>query len=341
MKISSRLIIVIVICSTTPLISGNLINWRIAVEGGLYRYKITSLSIENHLLSRINGYLQIQSVSERNRWSISFQLKPERYSNSHNYSAVKAYSKGYYQKTPATFNWGVGYDARQYEYSISPQHLSFTTFKLNGHAAWILHPDWILTLYPTYYYRDISSQTIRKLDALSLEINLNKSFSWFWKISGGWYLENFYVEDNLISYISITDNKNKGFRSGPLISADYKKKYMLSVRYLLLLHHSLISRFPSFEHYFRFFAGTVFYKSWTLLFYMDYYWNQIKLKKNDDAPLLYLPADSENRIELKLEKILENKFILFSRFGFFRDRLYWENYATRGWQFTAGLEYNH
>jgi hypothetical protein len=341
MKISSRLIIVTVIFTTTSLISGNLINWRIGFEGGLYRYKITSLSSENHLLSRFHGSLQIQSASAHNRWSLSFQIKPERYSNSHNYSAIKVFSKGYYQKTRDIFNWGVGYDARQYEYSISPQHLSLTTFKLNGHAAWILHPDWILTLYPVYYYRDISSQVTRKLDALSLEINLNRPFSWFWQVSGGWYLENFYVEDNIFPDINIINNKNKGFRSGPVISADYKKKYILSVRYLLLLHHSRLSRFPSFEHYFRFFAGTVFYKSWTLLFYMDYYWNYIKLKGNINTPLLYLPADSENRIELKLEKILQDKFILFSRFGFFRDRLYWENYATRGWQFTLGLEYNH
>ncbi len=341
MKIFSGLLLLLILFSPDYPYTDSRIKWRIGGEAGIYRYRISGLNYQNHLLSRGNGLIQIEGVSGRNSWHISLQLKPERYSNSQNYSALKTFSKGYYQKKGDNFNWGLGYDARQYEYFVSPQHLSLANFKLNGHLAWIIGPEWILTLYPAYYYRDISSQVIQNLDALSMEINLNKSFSYFFKVSSGWYFENFYLENNFNFVAPSTDRKNQGLRSGPVLSADYKKRYLLSAKYLLLLHHSRISRFPSFEHYIRFIAGSVFAENWTVFLYADYYWNKIKLNTDNSAVLLTLPPDSENRIELKVEKMLRNKLILFTRFGYFRDILFWENFSTRGLQLTFGLEYNH
>lgn len=315
--------------------------WRISAETGFYQRSLFESDRSLYFLSRLNGYLKFKNQTRSNLWWLSLQLKPEFYQDIVGYTSMKMITKGQYLYQKSGLDMGMGLDIRRYFYINTPRDISLDLFELSGIFSCFLSQHYRLFFYPAYYYQDISDTPRQKLDALKTKLYISHIHSNRLNLGAGLYLEKFSVESNSIMTLQQNQNDNHGFRFGPEFYFESNKILYLTFRYSFLRHWSKITMDPSFEQYFRILFGKVFLKNFTLLCVIDYYWHNLKLQNDGDILALYLPFDSENRIDVKIERPLTKNLLYFIRGGYFKDEFALQNFTAQGWQFLCGFELDH
>jgi len=315
--------------------------WRLSAETGFYQRSLFDSQRSLYFLSRLNGSVRFRGQSPSNFWWLSLQLKPEFYQDIVGYTSLKFLTKGQYLYQKSGLSMGMGLDIRRYLYINTPREISLDLFELSGIFSCSLSEHYRLLFYPAYYYQDISNSPRQKLDALKAKLYLSRVHSNHLYMGTGIYLEKFSVESNSIAFLLENQNDNNGYRFGPEFYFESNKIIYLTIRYSFLWHWSKITRDPSFEQYFRILLGKVFRKNFTLLCVVDYYWNNLKLQQDSDILALYIPFDTENRVDIKIERPFTNKVLYFVRGGYFKDDFALQNFTAQGWQFLIGLELNY
>ena len=315
--------------------------WRISAESGFYQRSLFDSDRSMYFLSRLNGYLKFQNQTRSNLWWLSLQLRPEFYQDIVGYGSIKMITKGQYLYQKSGLDMGMGLDIRRYFYINTPRDISLDLFELSGIFSCFLNENYRIFFYPAYYYQDISDTPRQKLDALKTKLYISRSHSNQLNMGVGLYLEKFSVESNSVITLQQNQNDNDGYRFGPELYFESNKILYLTFRYSFLRHWSKITLDPSFEQYFRILFGKVFLQNFTLLCVIDYYWNNLKLQNDGDILALYIPFDTENRIDVKIERPFTKSLLYFIRGGYFKDEFALQNFTAQGWQFLIGFEFNH
>jgi hypothetical protein len=311
---------------------------RLSGETGLYQAKSSTQNSSADFISRFSGWLKLQESTPTSGWNLSLQLKPEFYLGNFGYSALKFISKGQFHQKKKSLQLGMGFDARKYSYFSLSRNSTFDFFKFEGFLSTLIHRKLNLTLSPSYYYRDLSTQ---KLDAFSGELSLNALPANNLNMGLGTYLENFRLSADLYPVFSANRQTNDGWRWGPELTFVYLKKVYFNLRYIFLWHQSEITVSPSFEQYLRLFISRKIIKEWIIFFVIDYFWNDIGLQADQNGALLYIPFENENHIDLKLEKLIEQNLFLSARIGYFKDNYILPEFSLEGWQVLIGLEFEY
>jgi len=315
--------------------------WRISAESGFYQRNQLENKKSVHFVSRLNGYLKFQNRSGSNLWWLSLRLKPEFYQDVSSYMAIKMITKGQYLYHKSRIGIGMGLDIRRYLYLNTPEDISLDLFELSGIFSCQLAKQYQLVCYPAYYYQDISNYPKQNLDALKTKIYLSRAYHNQLNMGAGIYLEHFSVMNRAFTITQLKPETNKGYRYGPEVYLELNRILYFSARYSFLWHQSEITRDPSFEQYIRILFGKTILSNLTILCLVDYYWNDLTLKDEEEIPALYVPFDTENRIDLKIERPFKEHLVYYIRGGYFKEDFTIRNFTAQGWQFLLGFEYTH
>jgi hypothetical protein len=115
---------------------------------------------------------------------------------------------------------------------------------------------------------------------------------------------------------------------------------VISSDYRFLIHESKYTKNLSYEHWIRFVAGTIFLGEWSVFILADYYSRKFRLLGNPEFLInpLYSPLNLENRVYLKISRILTENLEAYSKVGYFKDNLYENEFSIEGWNFLLGIE---
>ena len=313
---------------------------RLTGEGGIYGAQNDLDDSPPNVVIRMAGLLKFQKNTGRNRLGISMQFKPEFYNSPTAQNALKFISRGNYIQRRAKVQLGLGYDARKYFYSSSSDRLIMDLFQLEGNLTWPFARKFNLSLSPSYYYRDFSNASSQKLDSFVNQLEVKKLFFNKLYVGTGVHVERFDVTSDRYAAPGNTSQTDKGWRIGPKFSCDYQGKVFFNFQYSQL--HSLLSDqdFRSTEHYIRLFGSRLLHSQWVMLILIDYYWNDVSPGADTSHIIIFIPFDNENRIDFKLEHLYNQNVIYFMKFGWFKNDLLSREFALKGWQFLAGVEYS-
>jgi hypothetical protein len=315
-------------------------SWRLSAESGFYRRNPIEDGKSLQFVSRLNGYLTFQNRSKSNVWWLSLRLKPEFYQDAIGYTAIKLINKGQYIHHNSKMSLGMGFDIRRYMYMNTPENITLDLFELSGILSYRLTRKYQLIWYPAYYYQDIVDYLNQKLDALKTKIFLSRAFHNQISMSVGIYLEHFSVQSQSNASALLAHERNRGYRFGPEIYFEQNQIFYFTARYSFLWHQSEITRDPSHEQYIRLLFGKVVLSNLTVLCLFDYYWNNLTIVNDLETPAVYIPFDTENRIDLKIERPFNKHLIYYIRGGYFKDDFALQKFTARGWQFLIGFDYS-
>lgn len=331
-------LIVIQVCAINSLFAGDW-KFKFSGEGGISRLSYSILGEETDLVARLEGTLRYTQTAPGNAWHLQARLRPEIYrGESQAFSIVGGLKGSYLQKT-GRFRWGVNFLSERQRVDYPFTELTFDVFQLGGQGVWLCRPHFGLSFGLDYAYRDLNARLEQSLDALlaSLEGFL-QTFSAA-SLSAGVYVENFHVSGPRPLTLEAVSLRNRGWRIGPGVSLEYKKKLLLSGSYRFLLHYSDLTVSPSSEHWVRLLFGKILSPRWSVFFLLDYYVRDYSLAPGADTTLLYAPLNTQNHVYLKLERELTCQSDLFFRAGYFKENLIYENLTLSGWRATVGLEW--
>lgn len=314
--------------------------WRFSGEIGTFRTSGSNIKSSLHLLTRFDAFFKYQTINKHDTWFISLQFNPEVYGTKNIQSVLKFLTNGQYLRYYQKWNWGVNLDSRKYLYNLDNEKVTLDLFNLKAIFNILVQQNLMLTFQPAYYSRDFIDFYDQSLDAYVGRFDLIKTVMRNFHSGIGFYFENFKVEEKKMQTFLGENPINEGQRYGPSFYLQYQKRLFFALRYLFLIHKSTVTTDPSHEHYIRFIMSKLFHKRWTFLFLIDYYWNKFTFPDPSDSPVIYIPFDNENRLDLKLEYLIRKNRIIYVKMGYFRENLVLGNLVAKGWQTMLGVEIN-
>ena len=332
----------IVLTLFLPSILYSQIDWRINSEIGLFRSSGYGILKEEDFLTRLDAYIKYKYETDKRDASVSLRARPEFYSFKNPVSTIKLKAEGNYYQTEENFNWGLNVTRQRIFFNDDVFNLAYDVFTLVGDASWFSFDDLTLNTNAGYAYQLIKDNEEYNLDLLFLDTKLFDPLNSNTKLGYGFYVERFFITNDIIYLNMRTKNENKGWRVGPQISFNYLKDIILNIDYRFLMHQSRFTEYFSYEHWIRIVAGKIFFTNWSAFLLVDYNSFFFQKKENyvEGVTPLYTPLNLENRIYLKVAYELNDNFETYAKTGYFRDNLYEDKFSLEGWNVMLGIELN-
>lgn len=331
-------LIVIQVCAFNSLSAGDL-KFKFSGEGGISRLSYTIPGEETGLVARLEGTLGYAQTVPGSSWHLQARLRPEIYRGESQSFSIAGSLKGSYAQNAGRFRWGVNFLSERQRVDHPFTDLTFDVFQLGGQGVWRWKHHYGLFFSAGYAYRDLNARREQSLDALLASLEGFLQVSAAASLTAGVYGESFRVSGPPALSLEGGSQRNRGWRGGPAISLEYKRKLVLSGAYRFLLHHSDLTVSPSSEHWVRLLFGKILSPRWSLFLLLDYYVRDYSLAPGADTSLLYAPLNTQNHVYLKLERELSPQSDLFFRAGYFKENLIYEDLTLSGWRATVGLEW--
>jgi len=329
---------VVQVCVINSLSAGDL-KFKFSGEGGISRLSYSIPGEETDLVARLEGTLGYSQTAPGSSWHLQARLRPEIYRGESQSFLIVGSLKGSYLQNAGRFRWGVNFLSERQRVDYPFTELTFDVFQLGGQGVWFWRPAGGLSFRLDYAYRDLNARREQSLDALLASLEGFCKISAAASLTAGVYVENFRVGGPPVLSLEGVSQRNRGWRGGPVVSLEYKRKLVLSGSYRFLLHHSDLTVSPSSEHWVRLLFGKILSPRWSLFVLLDYYFRDYSLAPGADTDLLYAPLNTQNHVYLKLARELTPRRDLFFRAGYFNENLIYQNLTFSGWRATVGLEW--
>jgi hypothetical protein len=317
------------------------IDWRLNSEVGFFRSSGYGILREESLITRFDGFFKYKYEEDKRNASLSFRVRPEFFSSDNPINSVKLKAEGDYFQVEDNFNWGVNISRQKNFFNDILFDFTYDVFTLVGDVSYYFDK---LTLNTSagYAYQIIKGNEEYNLDLFFTDIKLLSPVSTNIKLGYGFYLERFFIKNEINLLNELTTNKNDGVRAGPQVNINYFKNFVLNIDYRLLYHQSEFIEYFSYEHWIRLVAGKIFFNDWSAFLLVDY--NSFFFKKDENyiegVTPLYTPLNLENRIYLKIAYEIDNNLEVYTKGGYFKDNLYEDTFSLEGWNAMVGIELN-
>lgn len=316
------------------------VNWNIYTEGGLFNSINNISSHSNDLLFRADGNLNY--IYSQNDFSAALKLKvrPEIYSSDNNFKSLKFKVFGNYSQTNENINWGINLTGQKNFYQNNITEFNHSIFSLTLNSDWYEIENYPMALEIGYAYQTASDNIEQNLDLLFFQAEILKSLFPNNSSHIGFYIEQFRIDNRYLGRLANSASQNKGWRYGPKIGFEYFEHGIVSLDYRFLFHSSEVTKNPSYEHWVRFVAGTLFSESWSIFFLVDYYYRQFTLKQENLSQeyLVYNFLDVENKVNIKLARELSEGIEPYIKAGYFKERFFNSSFNFEGWVLLIGIE---
>jgi len=313
------------------------ISWKFNAEAGYFKTSGEDLVFQDDLVTRLNGQLKFDFSNSPHEGSLLINVHPE-YLGTRNKSALlKINFNGNYYYYSENFNWGLNFSVIKNNYFGDLLNVKYDIFTFQP------------SLTTTILGRPLSTivgYTSQKIDyAGSITYDLIFSQSEYLLINSrylasgiGVYAEKFIVE-NEYDFYPFGNQKNEGWRVGPMVNIKYLKNFLLSSSYRVLLHSSDAVESPSYEHQVTFIAGKLFLEHYSVFILADFYFRDFKLVTGKAGnELIYSPVNQENKYSFKFAYELNKNTELFFRSGYSKENVDYITSNIAGWSFTLGFE---
>lgn len=316
------------------------VNWSIYTEGGLFN-SISDISVHSHdLLFRADGNLDYLYSQKDFSAALKLKVRPEIYNSDDNFKLLKFKALGNYSQTSENISWGINITGQKNFYQNNIAEFNHSIFSLTLNSDWYEIENYPIAMEFGYSYQTASENIEQNLDLLFLQANILKSLFPNNGFHLGFYVERFTIDNKYLGRLTNSANQNKGWRYGPKIGFEYFEHGVVSLDYRFLFHSSQVTKDPSYEHWFRFVAGTLFSESWSIFFLVDYYDRQFTLKQEylNQEFLVYNFLDVENKVNFKLARELSESIEVYIKTGYFKERFFNYSFNFEGWVFLMGIE---
>ena len=316
------------------------VNWSVYTEGGLFN-SINDVSAKSHdLLFRADGNLDY--LYSKKDFSAAFKLKvrPEIYSSETNFKSLKSKVSGNYSQAGEDISWGINITGQKNFYQNNITEFNHSIFSIAFNSDWYEIENYPITMEIGYSYQTASENIEQNLDLLFLQARILKSLFPGNSSHLGFYIERFNIDNKYLDRFTNSASQNKGWRYGPKIGFEYFKHGVVSLDYRFLFHSSQVTKKPSYEHWVRFVAGTLFSESWSLFFLIDFYDRKFTLNQENlnQEFLVYNFLDVENKINIKLAREMSEGFEAYIKTGYFKEGFFNSSFNFEGWVFLMGIE---
>jgi len=314
--------------------------WRINGEGGYYSAQGSQILDQGELVTRLNTDLKYMYEFKNSITSFDIKIRPELYGLDNHLQIIKLRGKGHYLYKARRYHWGIDLSAYHYLYSGQNLDLSFNNLIIETNLFWLRSPARLIQANLGYAFQSTHRFGDFKLNLLFMQMVLYRTISAYFRYGYGIYLEKFYITLELYNYLKYREICNSGWRTGPLLSLNYLRNFIVNMDYRFLLHYSDYTTYPSYEHYLRLMIGKIFYTRWSAFLVVDYYIPVFKRKTDiiEEVNVLYTPINLQNRIFLKLAYDVKENIEVYIRYGYFKESLYYYNDQFAGWSGLVGLE---
>lgn len=290
-------------------------------------------------LFRLETQLSLRSQLKNNYLEAVFQFKPEFYGNNGSTHQFKFLGKGLYRSRQKNHEWGIGLISRRNLYFLDKEKIYFDIMQLQGDYARLYFNKVILHLKTEYVYRDFSNSIQNNYDAIQSEIR-GIYLSRLGQVGFGWHYERFNIDSKNYLTPQNSELKNSGWRLGPVVTFERQKSSYFSSRYRILRHHSKLSTASSWEQMISLVYSQFITKDWMMFLFVDYIIRDFTSDNEQNYDLAYASTENENRVQLKIERNLTPNTVFFSKLGYQREDLIYQDRYLAWWQVLIGLEFN-
>lgn len=314
--------------------------WLISPETGYYNTGGSLIEHDKDFFLRLDSELQYKFENDLRHFTIGIKLRPEIYGFKNESSIIRLRGHGNYGEDSELFNWNINttlqkqyYDGENFSYFnelfiisgiINPNFFSYSEFEFT----------------PGYAYQKILIEKEQEIDLFFIEAK-NKTVL-FDKLSFlyGLYAEKFRIKRKDDFFAEVI-KRNSGWRYGISSSVKYFHQIVLTIDYRFLIHSSDLTRWFSYEHWFRFVAGKMITDRFSIFILADLQQRNLKSTyslRETDIIMLYMPLNLENKFYLKSAYSITNSIDSFIKGGFFKENLFSVNYTRESWYFSFGVE---
>ncbi len=312
-------------------------------EFGYYKNSGSGIFRKNDFTTRLDLNGKYEYEVDENYFSASAGIKPELYGFKDNLKGIKFSGKGSYYDNSDALMWGINFSAQKNIFKAEGVDINTDLVFLTSDFYFDLSDSFPLHLMVGYAYQKYNYSVKKNFDILFLDCRYEENLFDDIGFYSGLFSERFVISNKSnLSYSNFSD-KNKGWRLGPQIGINYLQSFLLKCEYRILFHFSDITKEPSFEQNYKVLAGTHLYKNLSAFLLVDFYIRNFNLKKDFSQVryIIYSPMNSENRFYLKLLYDIDEKFGLYTRYGYRKEILdYFDSYLE-GWSLVLGIEFNY
>lgn len=310
------------------------VNYKLNFESGYLYSDVENTPKSSELLTRFNLNLNYKTNGFTAKLVtqpgfLGVKLKPK---------ALKLKGELLYLKQISSYNFGLGSSYQFHNYFEDDNFtLDIKSLTLFGSKLLTDNIDLIIRLcYCKQHTNFIDKQNINRL---TLTINSNFYYNKYLIINYGFFYERFFI-DSETNMLNGFRNENDGYRIGPALSFNYTKDFILRINYRYLYQNTKIFSRKSTEHKFRFVAGKLLNKFWSLFVLVDYTQPvyDFKLDEYNDKNLLYISTNYENNYYLKLARKLSENISVYTKMGYFNESIKYLGYDFKGWNCLLGVE---
>jgi hypothetical protein len=310
------------------------------VEGGYYASDGAAQLNKKDFLLQLDGDLGYLYKKRNKMLSFAVRVRPELYGFDNQFKVFKFRGKGSYLQKGNKYDWGIHFVNHRFMYSGAAIEQKYNNLLLQSSLQWYRDALTYYSINAAYAYQSTDYYGNLDLDLIFLDGTCFNMHNRYFKYGYGLYMERFYIKhDTNLNYV-FEKKYNSGGRVGPLISVNYLKNFYIKFDYRFLLHFSEMTKYPSYEQRVRLVSGIIFFTDWSLFIFADYYTRNFTHKESEreQVGLLYTPINLENRIYLKLSYDLVNNIELYSKFGYFKENLFYYDQNLNGWSGVVGIE---
>jgi hypothetical protein len=316
------------------------LSWKLNLGGGYYTSQGAAQLNNKDFLLQLDGDLGYLYKKKNKMLAFAVRVRPELYGFSNQFKVLKFRGKGSYLHKGNTYDWGIHFVNHRFVYSGLSIEQKYNNLLLQSNLQWFRDPRTYYNISAAYAYQSTDYYGDLHLDLIFLDGTRYKMHNRYFKVGYGLYLERFYIKHDMNLSYTFEKKSNSGWRVGPLISINYLKNFYIKFDYRFLFHFSEMTNYPSYEQRVRLVTGIIFFTDWSLFIIADYYTRNLTHKESEpeQVALLYTPINLENRIYLKVSYNLENDIELYSKFGYFKENLFYYDQNLNGWSGVIGIE---
>lgn len=312
--------------------------WKASAESGIYNASGEDVEHDNEILNRLivqagYKYNQTQRIIK-----INTKITPEFYGLKNELFTLKFIADGYYEQQEKDFDWSINLSTQNYKYSEKNFDVSYKNYLINGRLSWFYSPVVMIEVEAGYAYRNLNTNTQTELDLFNLEGSAIHFFNPYLRAGVGIYFEKFSHSYKYHIFFQYNNEKNNGWRAGPQIQLNYLKKFIFTSEYQFLIHESKITKYPSYEQWFRLLAGKTFYSDYSVFILVEYYKRHFEYSETKNIDFLYIPINKENRYYFKMAYDVNDKMEIYVKSGYFEKQLFYMGNTLSGWHGLLGIE---
>jgi hypothetical protein len=313
---------------------------KLNYEGGYFRNSGSTYINQNDFQTSLDGMLKYEDYQDDRNISGEIRIRPELYGIKNELKILKLRAKGTFYKFEENYTWGLNISVQKYYYKNSIIDINYDNLILSSDLRFDLSDKFNFSVSPGLAYQRINSDGFRDLDLMFLEAKLGNSFSQYFNVSYGLYIEKYFIDNKPLSLN--LKSKNDGWRMGPLVNLTYNHDIIFNAGYQFLFNFSDVTYNSSYEQSVRLILGKILLPDWSAFILVDLYFRHFLLKESIDIinGILYSQMDSENRFYFKTAYELWDDFELYSKFGYTRENLDYIKYKIAGWNLALGIEFN-